>query len=220
MAEARPKIQVLGYYSLSGDLRPLTVNASGELDINVTVGDIVTAKISGETVIISGQPVSISGQPVDLVAENVAVSSGKIAVLSGEIHILSGEVISKISGEVVRAEQYGTWISKISGETVIISGQDINIIPATQVKTGPIRILNSDSGGIVLHSGSVKSLTVKALSTNSGDIYIGGVNDRPYSGYGFLLAAGEGKSYDIDNFSKIYLMAVISGDRVTFDGII
>ena len=189
MVESRPKIQVLGYYFLSGDLRPLTVNASGELNVNVTSGDIAA---------------SVSGQP--------------IWVTSGEINASqAGAWGVQVSGAVIVS---GDIAASVSGQPIYVTSGDINIIPASEIKTGSIRILSANSGGEVLHSGSIKSLTVKALSTNSGDIYIGGVTNRPYSGYGFCLAAGEGKSYDISDFNKVYLMAVISGDKITFDGII
>ena len=91
--------------------------------------------------------------------------------------------------------------------------------PPREVKTGGLVTVTSDSGGIVLASGEVQSVLVKALSGNSGGIYIGGENYRPYSGYGFLLEPGEAVNLDVDNFNRIYLYAVVSGDIVTYTGV-
>lgn len=71
------------------------------------------------------------------------------------------------------------------------------------------------SGGIVLSSGEVVSVSVKALSTNSGDIYVGG-EAPPYSGAGFLLEPGEAWNLDVDNLNKVRLFAAVSGDIVSY----
>jgi RNase P/RNase MRP subunit p29 len=154
----------------------------------------VTANISGQVVQISGQAVKISGETV-------------IAKISGET------VIAKVSGETV--------IAKISGEAVRISGETVVTAPwsATDIKTFNIRTITGASGGEVLHSGAIKSVKIKALASNSGDIYIGGPTNRPYSGFGFCLEQGEAEMMDVDDFSRVYLCAQVSGDKVTFDGI-
>jgi len=178
---------------------------SGEVRALIS-GDVVVAKISGETVIakISGETVisKISG-------ESVVATSGEVrALISGDV------VVGKISGETV--------ISKISGETVVakISGEVVDIKVPTEVKTNTIRTITGNSGGEVLHSGSVVSVTIKALSSNSGDIYVGGATNRPYSGYGFLLEPGEAVNLDVSDFDDVYLFACVSGDKVTFLGIV
>jgi hypothetical protein len=144
-----------------------------------------------------------------------------IAKVSGEVIAISGEtVIAKISGETVVAEVSGQAI-RVSGETIIakVSGEVVDIKVPTEIKTGSTRTLSDASGGEVLHSGAVVSVTVKALSANSGDIYVGGENNRPYSGFGFLLEAGEAINVDVSDFSDVYLVATVSGDKVTFLGI-
>ena len=145
---------------------------------------------------------------------------GKVEVTT----VFSGEVISKVSGETVIGKVSGeTIIGKVSGEVVKVSGETVSITTPTAVKTGLTRMVTADSGGAVLHSGSVLSVNIKSLS---GDVYIGGATDRPvavsgypFSSIGFLLAAGEAKSIDIDNFDRIYLCAVKSGDAVSFMGV-
>ena len=172
-------------------------------------GQIVSADISGQTVI-----AKISGETLELQSGTGPI----LASISGETVItrISGEtVIAKISGETVELESgTGPILASISGETIITAPWI-----ATDVKTGPVRTVSNASGGVVLHSGAVKSLKVKANPANSGDIYVGGSTNRPYSGFGFCLAPGEAEMMDVGNFHWVYLAAVVSGDRVCFDGI-
>jgi hypothetical protein len=74
----------------------------------------------------------------------------------------------------------------------------------------------ANSGGVILSSGEVVGASLKALARNSGDIYVGGPDNRPYSGYGYCLEPGEAWNIDIQNLNKVALVAVISGDKVTW----
>ena len=140
----------------------------------------------------------------------------------------SGHVLTDIEIDV----SSGLHVIQESGAFVQISGQHVYVESgvyvasgiydgiATVIKTDAIRTITADSGGEVLHSGPILSMTVKALSENTSDMYLGGVSPyRPYSGFGFQLGGGESKSYDVYNFDVCYLCATTSGDKVTFDGI-
>lgn len=187
----------------------VTVDISGQIVSADISGQTVIAKISGETLELqSGTgPIlaSISGETVELQSGTGPI----LARISGET------VIAKISGETVELESgTGPILASISGETIITAPWI-----ATDVKTGPVRTVAGASGGVVLHSGAVKSLKVKAVPANSGEIFVGGSTNRPYSGFGFCLAPGEAEMMDVGNFQWVYLFAVASGDRVCFDGI-
>jgi hypothetical protein len=129
-------------------------------------------------------------------------------------------VIGKISGETVVTKISGEAV-KISGETVFskISGEIVGIEVPTVGRARPPLTCTSDSGGVALLSGDVVSMTLKALTTNSGDIYVGFDSEPPYSGYGFLLQAGETIILAIDNFNKIRVFAQSSGDKLTYIGV-
>ena len=254
------QVQLQGYDYESGEWRKVRVTGSGEIAIHVTVADIVTAKISGESVVVtSGQVVAkvsgetiiakISGEKLFAITASgdyVVVSGEVISKVSGETVIgkISGEtVIAKVSGETVIAKISGetliakisgevvkisgeTVIAKISGETVTakVSGETVSIETPTMVKTGPIRQLTDLSGGQVLHSGAVKSVLVKALAANSGMIVVGGSGDRPWyeaacSGQGLVLDGGEVVSLDVDDFDRVYVVAEVSGEQVSFLGV-
>jgi len=196
--------------------------------------DLEAPPTSEVSQVVNIDQVVISGQYI--------CSGSIIAVSSGEVHVISGEITAKISGEIVKAEisgervriegyDYGatTWrplAVDSSGNlnitaTADVSGQVVKaeIQPLSSIKIGTVRQIPSTSGGVVLHSGSVKSVIVKAFANNSGDIYVGGDGAYPYSGYGLQLDAGESVEIDIDDFNKIYLYATVSGDKVSFLGI-
>ena len=99
-----------------------------------------------------------------------------------------------------------------TSRSVLISGETIEVAALTSVKTGAILDLDNLSGGTVLHSGTVKAVILKAKSTNSGIVYVGGSGvERPYTGYGFELEAGDGITLDVNNFDAVYVMSSISG---------
>ncbi|MDP2665182.1 MAG: hypothetical protein Q8P23_00840 [bacterium] len=96
---------------------------------------------------------------------------------------------------------------------------NITILASTGVRARALLVTTGASGGATLLSGDVHSVTVKALS---GIVYVGGTaaGDLPFSGQGFLLGNGEAVSMDVDNFNRVSVCAVTSGDLVTYFGII
>jgi hypothetical protein len=79
-------------------------------------------------------------------------------------------------------------------------------------------LTSSVSGGVCLWSAACYSVTIKALSNNSGHLYIGGsaAGQMPYSGVGFQLAAGEIITLDIPNTGYVKVCPTSSGDKVTW----
>ncbi|MCL6579193.1 MAG: hypothetical protein K6T73_07385 [Candidatus Bathyarchaeota archaeon] len=198
-------------------------------------------KISGEQVVVQSGVYLASGiYVVTAVTTNVSgqpvfVHSGEIHVVSGAINVVSGLVVAKVSGEsvivtsgVVAASVSGNIIiAKISGESVVVtsgvvvskvSGEVVDIKVPTSITSGGIFAVSAVSGGVILTSGPCVSVTIKALSKNSGDIYISGVPMQ--SGQGFVLEPGEAINLDVDNFGRIRLLAMVSGDRVTYVGVL
>ena len=191
---------------LSGDVRASQLGTWG-----VQVSGAV--QVSGEVSLPSTQPVKISGETVR------AEQYGTWGV------IVSGNVSTSVSGDIVKAEQQGPWGVQVSGAVIVsgdltasVSGQPVDIIVPTDIITNLVTTVGSISGGTILTSADCISVTVKALSTNSGDIYIGGytAGNMPYSGYGLLLEPGEAINIDIDNIGKIHAFAEVSGDKVTY----
>jgi len=224
-------VQISGQaVSVSGNV----VKVSGETVIAKVSGETLIAKVSGETVVttISGNVVGISGETV------IAKISGEVvtAKVSGETIVTSvsgNVVIAKVSGQTVIVQSGSYVMADISGQVVQVSGQivtakvsgeTVSIQTPTMLKTGPVRTLISASGGVVLHSGAIKAAVVKALTDNSGIVLVGGSGDRPWyesvgSAQGLILAAGEAQSKDVNDFSAIYVVAQVSGDKVCFEGV-
>lgn len=105
--------------------------------------------------------------------------------------------------------------------------QQLNVEQTVNVYTGAaasadainesnIKEIPANSGGVILSSGEIVSVSIKALKRNSGDIYIGGVNNPPCSGYGFLLEPGEVWSVDVKNLNQVMLVSIVSGDVVSY----
>jgi len=198
----------------------VVAKVSGQVVV-VESGLYVMGDISGQIVYVSGQPVKVSGQTV------IAKVSGQVVVVESGLYVMgdiSGQIVY-VSGQPVKVSGQ-TVITSVSGNVVVakVSGEVMQIAPPTEFKTGLIRIITDASGGEVLHSGAVKAAQIKSLATNSGVIAIGGATNRPWyqdtcSGLGFVLDPGEVKSEDIDNFNRLYVVAQVSGDQISFAGV-
>jgi len=220
------------------------VQISGQ---GVFLPDTQVVKISGEQVAIesgqtvqlpSTQQVQISGQGVFLPDTQIVKISGDTVVIesgqtiqlpSTQVVKISGEAVIVASGVTVYRELLSGLYVQVSGQGVVlpstqvvkISGETIDVQVPTIVKTGGIKLLDDNSGGVVLGSGATKSVIVKALGYSSGNVYVGGSGaERPYSGYGFCLEPGEGTNFDVTDFDALYVMSTISGfATVTFAGV-
>jgi hypothetical protein len=205
------KRQVVGYCSESGDLRSIEVNASGHLftDIEVvTSSGIGVVPQSGIGVVVQS---GVHVEQVDV------LHSGVVTVLSG-LHVwVSGQHMYQESGAFVTSKNVsgGDALQLSVPDTV-----DIGSFISGASLTNPMP-LEDISGGLPLHSGQVRSVVVKSLSTNSGDLYIGGHNadQMPTSGYGLLLEAGEAVTLDIQQVGYVKAFAECSGDKVTWLGV-
>lgn len=92
----------------------------------------------------------------------------------------------------------------------------------TPSKVGKVgtKTVHSLSGGLELSSGVVLGVSIKALSTNSGDIYVGGVEATPYSGAGYVLEPGEALNLDVQNLNEVRVFAAVSGDVVAYGAVV
>jgi len=180
------EVQIMGYDYGSGEWRKIRVTSSGEMAIHITVTDIVTAKISGQSVVVtSGQVALASGTgPV------LAKVSGEtvIAKISGETHALAsgtGPILAKVSGETVELQSgTGPILAKISGETLIakVSGETVELASGTgpilakvsgetvelQSGTGPILAKVSGETVSIETPTSIKTGPIRQLTDLSG----------------------------------------------------
>jgi len=135
-----------------------------------------------------------------------------------EIVTISGEtVVAEISGQSVVTNISGQAV-KVSGETVVakISGQTVETTIPSTVRHGRVVV---PSAVIDLSSGVIRSVVVKANTSNVGIIYMGGDSSISGGVTGLELEAGESIPIDIDNLNKVKLYASNSGDVVTYLGV-
>lgn len=154
--------------------------------------------------------------------------------MSGQINIETNlTVTANVSGQpVVVSGQPVT----VSGNVVKISGETVATQIPTLGRTRGIVQVSSNSGGDLLASGDVKSVTVRmgqkaSGGTNdaSGFVLVGydiagerpfvGANPHEYnSGYGFILFPGDGYTVEINNMNKIRVVSKLSGEYVSYIG--
>ena len=111
------------------------------------------------------------------------------------------------------------------GSVTILSGGVVNVFALTALKgnsSGNPMLVTAASAGQMLWSAAVNSVIVKAISTNTLDLFLGGAaaGDKPYSGNGFVLSPGEGINLPVDNVGRIYACAALSGEKITWLGVV
>jgi hypothetical protein len=87
------------------------------------------------------------------------------------------------------------------------------IIPGSAVYTGRVTVPIAGSR-VQLPDLPCRSVTIRALATNAGDIYFG--NELVDSGRGFPLAAGDCLDLAIDNLRRLYIDAANNGDGIAY----
>lgn len=105
----------------------------------------------------------------------------------------------------------------VAGVATPVSASDplptIEAVPTT-VYNGKTVVTTSGTRVTLAASTTVKSVTIKALATNTGVIYVG--NATVSSANGFQLAAGDSVSMDISNLNTIYFDSSVNGEGVTY----
>lgn len=124
--------------------------------------------------------------------------------------------------DVVPAAQSGTWTVqpgntanttawKVDGSAVTQPTQEV---ATTTISNGKTTVTTAGTRVTLAASTTVKSVTIKALSTNSGIIYVG--NATVASTNGFQLSAGDAVSMDIANLNTVNLDSSVNGEGVTY----
>lgn len=90
----------------------------------------------------------------------------------------------------------------------------VNLNPYSIVGNGLTTVTTAGTAVQVQSTTAIKSLTIRALKSNTGLIFVG--SSAVSSANGFQLSPQETVSLDIDNTSKVYIDAAVSGEGVTF----
>lgn len=96
--------------------------------------------------------------------------------------------------------------------TPILNG--VNILPYTILGNGVTTVSSAGTSVQLSSNTPTASITIRALSTNTGLIYVGTATVS--SANGFQLLADETLSLDLNNLSKVYIDAAVNGDGVSY----
>lgn len=185
-------------------------------------GSAVTQPVSLTSTTITGTvAVTQSGSWTNTVTQATAASLNATVVGTGTF--------------AVQAAQSGTWnITNVSGTVSDVRQATAANLNATVVGTGTFAVQNTPVAPTTIFDGkttvttagtrvtlaasqAVQSVTIKALSTNTGVIYVG--NASVASTNGFQLAAGDSVSMDISNLNTVNIDSSVNGEGVTYLGV-
>lgn len=96
--------------------------------------------------------------------------------------------------------------------TPILTG--VNILPYSVLGNGVKNVTTAGTAVQLATTTSSTTVTIRSKAANTGLIYVGTVSVS--SSNGFQLSPSESVSLDIDNLSKIYIDAAVSGNGVTY----
>lgn len=94
--------------------------------------------------------------------------------------------------------------------------QSTPVVPTT-IFNGVTTVTTAGTRVTLASSQTVKSVTIKALSSNTGTIYVG--NSGVSSSNGFQLAAGDTISLDLANLNTVNIDASVNGEGVSYLGV-
>lgn len=96
--------------------------------------------------------------------------------------------------------------------TPLLNG--VTILPYSILGNGKTIVTTSGTRVQLSSSTATTTITIRALSTNTGIIYVG--NSSVSSSNGFQLSPQETISVDLSNLSNVWLDASVSGEGVTY----
>lgn len=195
----------------------------------VTQSGIGVVPASGVGVLVnSGVGITLASGIYPASGVGVMVNSGVGVTVQSGVWLRSGSEVTifpaTLSGLRVINDSGGYYASGVGVTMQSGTGIVDLIVPTTPIinNSGNPLLLDNNSGGVCLWSASVVSVTVKALASNSGDVYLGGstAGQMPYSGQGFVLSPSEAINIDVDNTGKVKAICVLSGwGRVSYMGV-
>ncbi len=120
-------------------------------------------------------------------------------------------IYATISSPITAA---GTVAVEQSDPSQLLTTVDVVTLPTT-VYSGKKTVTEAGTAeALSTTQALVSGVTIKALSTNTGLIYVGGATVDADTG--FQLALGEAVFIEIDDLATVYVDSAVSGEGVTF----
>jgi hypothetical protein len=199
-------------------------------------GNWSTRQLDGSGTAITSTAMSTSRGLDTAIVDGSGNNIGKLGIV-GE----TSTFMDTIFGPLIYGREAGTGASAIahslrtnSSGHLLVGQATASNLNATVVGTGTFAVQNTPVASASIFNGkttvatagvrgtlaasqAVQSVTVKALSTNTGFVYVG--NTSVSSANGFQLQAGESLSMDVANLNTVNLDVSVSGEGVSYVGI-
>lgn len=179
-----------------------------------TGGNLAAIKLDVDKIPSQGQALAAASMPVVLTAIQQAALTPPAAITNfaeetgGNLAAIKADV-DKIPSQGAAATAASTPVNIASDQVVPVS---LNV--PTTINNGKTAVSTSGTRVTLAASTVVKSVTIKALITNTGLIYVG--NATVASTNGYQLAAGDSISLDIANLNTVNLDCDNSGEGVSY----
>lgn len=117
----------------------------------------------------------------------------------------------------IPANKYPTRVYVLNSSGTIVDSFAGEVSSPTTVLNGKTTVTTAGTRVPLAASTTCVSVTIKALATNTGIIYVG--SSTVASSNGFELAAGDSVSLDIANLNTVNIDSSVNGQGVSYLGV-
>ena len=104
--------------------------------------------------------------------------------------------------------------SPVRIDQLISGANNVLILPYNSVYTGVVTVASAGTAVVLGVSTAIKSITIKAVGTNAGLIYVG--TSAVTSSNGFQLGAKDSISIDVSNLATIYINSQNNSEGISY----
>ena len=182
-------------------------------------GGVTSNKYQTNTAQINGVAPSMGNGISGTGVQRVTIASDS----TGQVTLAAGsQTIGKLgsnSGVTIGAVEIAAAQTLSTVTTVGTITNNVNTVEVapTTIFNGKTTVTTAGTRVTLAASQAVKSVTIKALSTNTGLIYVG--NSSVASTNGYQLAAGDTISLDISNLNTVNIDSAVNGEGVSYLGV-
>lgn len=183
------------------------VTQSGTWSVTATQGTATNLKTQAEAY--QGGTAVSSSNPLQVTLANTGANSMAVKVdgTGGSFPISGTVTVQQATAASLNATVVGTGT---------FATQNTPVAPTT-IFDGKTTVTTAGTRVALASSQAVQSVTIKALTTNTGIIYVG--NSSVSSTNGFQLSAGDSVSMDIANLNTVNIDSSVNGEGVTYLGV-
>jgi hypothetical protein len=190
--------------------------SSSKVNVNISSGNPTSIAVTQST-----SPWIVAGGGIAGSAATGVLTVQGITSMTPILATVTGTVTANISGSISNTSFIATQSAAANlNATVVGTGtfavQNTPAAPTT-IYSGKTAVTTAGTRVVLTSSQAIQSVTIKALSTNTGIIYVG--NSSVASTNGLQLLAGESVSMDIANLTTVNIDSSVNGEGVTYVGV-